>query len=75
MRPDDTRALVVRIEELQRFDVAMRVNVEIVLDREAHELRGTFARRRLAVNVEFADAAVIAALEFLQHHFEDRWHR
>ena len=51
----------------------MRVQVEISLDGEVDDLLDPFGRGRLAVDMEFADAAIISALVFRRHQVVDRW--
>ena len=58
MRPDDPRLRVVAEQQQQRFLVAMRVQPQIPFDREIDDALDLLARRRLAVDVELADAAI-----------------
>ena len=53
-----------REQDQQRFLVAMGMQPQILLDREIDNLLDLLASGRLAVDVELADAAVIAALVF-----------
>ena len=59
-------------QEQQRFLVAMRVQPQIPLDREIDDPLHLLAGGRLAVDVELADAAVIAALVFGLDQVPDR---
>ena len=72
MRPDDAGLGIVTEQDEQRLFVAMRVQIEIPLDREIDHLLDPIVLRRLSVNVEFADAAVVAARVFALDQFEDR---
>ena len=51
-------------QEQQRFLVAMRVQPQVLLDREVDNALHLRTCGGLAVDVEFADAAIIAALVF-----------
>ena len=72
MRPDDPGLRIVPEQEQQRFLVAVRMQPKVALDREVDDLLDLCARRRLAVDVEFADAAIIAALVFRLDQLPDR---
>ena len=71
MGPDDAGARIVAHQDFDGDVVGMGVQIEIVLDREIDGLLHPLVFGGLARDVEFADAAVIAAFEFLLHEVED----
>ena len=72
MRPDDLGARIVRKQNQQRFLVAMGVQIEVALNGEVDRLLDPGAGGGLAGEMEFADAAVIAAFVFALDQIEDR---
>ena len=56
----------------QRRLVAMAMQIEVALDREIDDLLDQRAGRGVAGDVEFADAAVVAALVFVLDQVEGR---
>ena len=60
-------------EMKQRGLVAVRMKIEIALDRKIDDLLHQRTRRRLPVDVEFADAAIIAAFVFFLDQIGREW--
>ena len=71
MRPDDPRLRIVPHQDLDRLVVGMGVQIEIVGDGEIDGLLHPLVFRRLARQMKFADAAIVAAFELVLHEIED----
>src|SRR6185312_16861663 len=71
MGPDDAGARVVLHQDFDSDVVGVGMQIEVVLDREIDGLFYPLGISRLAREVEFADAAVIAAFEFVPYEVED----
>ena len=72
MRPDDLRTRIVPHQDLDGFVVGVGVQIEIVGDGEIDDLLHNFGIGRLTRQMEFADAAIVAAFEFLLDEVEDQ---
>ena len=61
MRPDDSCFRIMREQEDKRFLVAMRVQEQILFDREVDDLLRDFGCSRLAVDVKLPDPSSTGA--------------
>ncbi len=71
MCPDDPRFRIMPHQDFHGLVIRMGVQIEIVGHREVDGLLHPLVFRRLARQMKLADAAVIAAFEFVLHEIED----
>src|SRR5262245_27620305 len=72
MCPDDPGLGIVTEKDEKRLLVAMRVEVQIFLDGEIHDLLDPFRFCRFSVDMEFSDTAIGAARVLLLDQLKDR---